>query len=205
MRVARHHNLRRDDDGRHWLLTVKHSPDLVRRYFHDSRYGGKAPALAAAIAYRDRLLATIPRWRIHSVRSARNTSGQIGVFLAEQRHGHRVDRYWTALWKEGDRHRRRAFSVKLHGSRRARGMATALRLEKVAAARRPLPELPPRAPLSNTGVLGVCRRVMQGVPVYVAVWREKGKQRMRGFSTRRYGEAKARALAVKTRHAMHEG
>jgi hypothetical protein len=46
---------------------------------------------------------------------------------------------------------------------------------------------------------------MRGVPVYVAVWREEGKQRMRGFSTNRYGEAKALALAVKTRRVMHKG
>jgi hypothetical protein len=84
-------------------------------------------------------------------------------------------------------------------------MAIALRREKVAAAHAPLPAPPPREPLSNTGVLGVCRRIMRGVPVYVAVWREEGKQRMRGFSARRYGEAKARALAEKTRRAMHKG
>jgi hypothetical protein len=203
--VARHHHLRRFDDVRHWLLTIKRSPDLVRRYFHDARYGGKAAALVVAIAHRDRLLATIPRWRIHYVRSARNTSGHIGVFMAEQRHGGRVDRFWTATWKERGRYRRRAFSVKLHGSRGAKAMAIALRREKVAAAHAPLPAPPPREPLSNTGVLGVCRRIMRGVPVYVAVWREEGKQRMRGFSARRYGEAKARALAEKTRRAMHKG
>jgi hypothetical protein len=202
--VARYHHLRRFDDERHWLLTIKRSPDLVRRSFHDARYGGKAAALAVAIAYRDRLLATIPRWRIHHQRSARNTSGHIGAFLAEQRHGRRVDQFWTATWKEGGRYRRRAFSVKLHG-RRAKAMAIALRREKAAAAYAPLPAPPPREPLSNTGVLGVCRRIMRGVPVYVAVWREEGKQRMRGFSARRYGEAKARALAEKTRRAMHKG
>jgi hypothetical protein len=203
--VARHHHLIRLDDRRSWQVTIKRSPGSVRRCFHDGRYGGKAAALAVAAAYRDRLLAAIPRWWIHSRRSARNTSGHIGVFLAEQRHGRRVDRFWTATWKDAGRHCRRAFSVKRHGSRRAKAMAIALRREKVAAARVPLPAPPPHNPLSNTGVLGVCRRIIQGVPVYVAVWREQGKQRMRGFSTRHYGEAKARALAVKTRRAMHEG
>lgn len=201
--MARHHHLRRLDDKRSWRLEIKRSPGSVRTCFHDARYGGKAAALAEAIAYRDRVLAAIPRWRIHSRPSVRNSSGHIGVFLAEQRHGSRVDRFWTAIWKEGGRYRRRAFSVKRHGSRDAKAMALVLRREKVAVARAPLPPPPPRGPLSNTGVLGVCRRIMRGVPVYVAVWREKGKQRMRGFSTRRYGEAKALALAVKTRRAMH--
>ncbi len=200
--MRKHHHIERADQSRYWIVVVKRSPGRLRRYFHDGRYGSKAAALAEAIAYRDQLLATIPRWRIHR-RSSRNKSGTIGVFLVEQRHGSRVDQRWTVTWKEDGHHRQRAFSVKHYGSRRAKALAVALRQEKLAAAQFEPPSLE-RIPLSNTGVLGVCRRIIAGVPVYVAVWREHGKQRMRGFSTSRYGETRARTLAIKTRHKMHK-
>ena len=200
--MPKHHHIQRVERHRSWLVAVKRSPRRIRRCFYDRRYGGKTAALAEAVAYRDLVLATLPDWGIHQRLSSRNKSGIIGVCFTQQHQGRRVYPFWTAYWKEDGRHHRRAFSVKRHGHRSAKALAVALRREKVAAAR---PELPPlaREPLSNTGVLGVCRRIIRGVPVYVAVWRENGKQRMRGFSATRYGDAKALTLAIETRRQNH--
>jgi hypothetical protein len=200
--VPKRHHIRRVERHRSWLVAVKRSPRRICRCFYDRRYGSKAAALAEAVAYRDLVLATMPGWGIHQRLSSRNKSGIIGVCFTQQHHGRRVAQFWTAYWKEDGRHQRRAFSVKRHGHRRAKALAVALRREKEAAAR---PEPPPiaRGPLSNTGVLGVCRRIIRGVPVYVAVWRENGKQRMRGFSATRHGDAKALTLAIETRRQKH--
>ncbi len=196
--ARRHHHIDRAKDGRYWQLLVKRSSKSIIKCFHDRRYGGKAAALAQAIAYRDRLLATIPNWPFHS-RSSRSSSGTIGVFLLNRKE---TTQRWAAAWKENGRYCRRAFSARLYGARRAKAMAVALRKQKVAAAR---PDPPPlhRKPLSNTGVIGVRRRLMHGDPFYVAFWSEDGKLHMRAFSAKFHGEARARALAIKTRRAMH--
>jgi AP2 domain len=57
---------------------------------------------------------------------------------------------------------------------------------------------------SSTGIIGVSRvgtRAPSGHLLfrYVASWYEKGRQVNRGFSVLKYGEAKARDLAVKAR------
>ncbi len=197
--MSRYHHIERAKAGRYWELRVRRSSKFIIKCFHDRRYGGKAAALAQAIAYRDRLLATIPNWAFHS-RSSRSTSGTIGVFLMDR---HAPTQRWTAEWKENGRRYRRTFSAKLYGARRAKALAVALRKEKIAAAR---PDPPPlrRKPLSNTGVIGVRRRLMHGDPYYIAFWTKNGKLHMRAFSVKVHGETRARALAIKTRRAMHK-
>jgi hypothetical protein len=195
--VPKRHHIQRIENRRCWSVEAKRSPLRIRKYFHDRRYGSKRAALAEAIAYRDRLLAKVPKWGVHQ-RSSKNKSGVIGVGLVERRFSGRVHRFWTATWKENGRSCARSFSVAVHGSRRAKALAVALRREKVAAARPEPPPLP-RKPLSSTGILGVFRRVIAGAPVYVAAWREHGRCRQRCFSTKRYGKAKALALAVRAR------
>ncbi len=71
---------------RGWQVHVCRGRKTVTKLFSDSRFGGKASARAAAIFFRDRLLATMgknptPLWRIE--RSARSNTGYLGVSRTE--------------------------------------------------------------------------------------------------------------------------
>lgn len=113
--------------------------EKFEKFFGDSACGGKRKALAAARQYRDELEAQFPpysRKEVAEIKSKRNTSGIVGVRLAEE-----VDRrwpnepvylYWVAQWspKPGVRKTKR-FSVDKYGEEDALRLAMKARKDGV--------------------------------------------------------------------------
>jgi hypothetical protein len=127
----RHLNVRRVDGlGEHgWVLKLTRRGHSRSQYFADSRYGGKARALEAALRRRDELTAAMPPAVRIKMRFSLNKSGVIGVSLQENQGGHR---YWVADWTElTGEHVRRRFSVTKLGEREARRRAVETRREAV--------------------------------------------------------------------------
>jgi hypothetical protein len=120
-----------------WEVRIRrrHVKDEV--FFSDREHGGKTGALDAAQKYRDKMDRDIPRYsrrEVAEIASKRNSSGVVGVRLAEKRVGRgedlRLYKFWTAFWSPAPgRRKSRAFSVEKFGEEEAYKLA-------VAAARR---------------------------------------------------------------------
>ncbi len=115
----------------------------VSKFFSDSSHKGKAKALAAARAHRDKLVKKLgpAESGAHDVPSSRNTSGVVGVRRREAIR--ETDSYiyyhyfWEASWTDADGERqKRNFSVNKYGEEEAKTMALAARKKGVAAAKR---------------------------------------------------------------------
>jgi hypothetical protein len=196
-----HHIQRMGRSYPQWEVRVTRRHRTIRKCFTDGRHGGKARALAQAIAYRDQLLAAMPAASHAKIRYKRNTSGTVGVHLVIDHTKSGVRRRWSAVWFEDGRPHKRTFSVEKLGYHAAKALAVATRKAKtstLAKWRRRMPAT--NNAWSNTGVVGVRRRVAHRdkqtlVLHYVAYWHSKGRQHARSFSARKYGEEKAFALA----------
>lgn len=115
----------------------------ISKFFSDSSNKGKTKALAAARAYRDDMLTKIGPANTgpHTVPSARNTSGIVGVRRREAIR--ETDDYlyyhyfWEASWTdaEGERQKRN-FSVNKHGEEEAKSQALSARKRGLAATKR---------------------------------------------------------------------
>ena len=137
--MARHRNITRVDNDTNrthrWLVTVQRRGEILVRSFADGIYGGKKQALAAAVAYRNLLLAHYSQlehrvW-VRSRLRKNNTSGIPGVgryeVLVNPRNGRR-DAFWQAAWvNEQGLSRKRKFAVSRYGERLAKRLAIAER------------------------------------------------------------------------------
>lgn len=109
-----------------WLVRVQRRNRSHHRYFSDNVHGGKRSALAAAKAYRETLLNTLPeltRSEVCKIRKKNNRSGVSGVSRHEApgrtptspRH-----LFWLAQWPiGGGKAKQRKFSIKRYGERGA--------------------------------------------------------------------------------------
>ncbi len=133
-----HRNITRVDDdakGMHaWIVTVQRQDERVSRPFSDGVHGGRKEALAAAIAYRDLLLARHSQFEhqvwVRSRLRRNNVSGIPGVGRYETLNPKTKHRtiFWLATWvDEHGRSRKRKFSVPYHGEHRAKQLAIAER------------------------------------------------------------------------------
>ncbi|HEY3778941.1 MAG TPA: AP2/ERF family transcription factor [Rhizomicrobium sp.] len=117
-----------------WKVSIQRHGKRKSKYFSDRKCGGKAKALAAAKAYRNSVLATVPdaayvRW-LRDNRHPPNTSGIVGVARYRVRSGKKMVVVWDAFWGDvdGTRHRRR-FYVSTYGEKGAKALACAARRE----------------------------------------------------------------------------
>ncbi|OYV07153.1 MAG: hypothetical protein CFE26_02465 [Verrucomicrobiales bacterium VVV1] len=114
-----------------WQVRLQRGGVRHARYFPDRASGGSQQSLAAAVAWRDELLANLADERQTRVcaTSARNSSGVIGVSRVIIRSGDGVEYlFWQASWTpvQGRRQSIR-FSVRRHGDEAAFQLAVAAR------------------------------------------------------------------------------
>ena len=112
---------------------------VTEKFFSDSIFGGKRKALAAARKLRDKLekeSSHYSRKEVARIKSVRNTSGVVGVRLAEEVKldlpSKPVYRYWVAQWSpEPGVRRTRRFSINKYGDKAAYKKAVAARKKGV--------------------------------------------------------------------------
>lgn len=112
---------------------------VTEQFFSDSIYGGKRKALDAAKELRDELeeeYRHYSRKEVARIKSVRNTSGVVGVRLAEEIKSdlpsQPVYRYWVAQWSPSPGVRKtRRFSVNKYGDKAAYRKAVAARKKGV--------------------------------------------------------------------------
>lgn len=137
--------IQRLDTSRHaWKVQIKRAKVRKHKYFPDTLYGGREPALAAAKAWREHMLAEMdgPGYEVwkreHTLAS--NTTGIPGVFrgVAGHKRGGEIVQtpYWQGYWTDMDGKRQiRVFSILAHGEDGAKALAVQARrqgLEQVA-------------------------------------------------------------------------
>jgi hypothetical protein len=117
-----------------WLVTVQRRNRIYNRHFTDSVYGGKAKALAAAIAYRAGLIQRLPvltKREFCAITKKNNISGISGVSRHEapgRTPNSPRQVFWLAQWPVGNyRAKKRKFSVKKYGEEGAFRRAVAAR------------------------------------------------------------------------------
>jgi hypothetical protein len=149
--------------ARGWTVAMRRHHVSYRRFFSDARWGGKAEARAAALAYRAELEQRVPRpsrARIADKLRRNNTSGIPGVSRSVRRDRSGRERVrWAASWtpEPGGRPKSRLFDVSRYGEPRAKALAVEVRrlamrkLEQelhvpARGPRRPGPARPPSVP-----------------------------------------------------------
>ena len=122
-----------------YQLRFQRRGNVVDKFYSDGSHGGKTKALAAARKHRDELEKKhkpYSRKEIAKIRSEKNTSGVVGVRLAEEKSVSGEWEYtyyfWVAQWspKPGVRKTKR-FSVSKYGDEEAYKMAVAARQKGV--------------------------------------------------------------------------
>ncbi len=111
-----------------YYVRITHRGQTNQKYFPDKSLGGKSKSLSAARAYRDKLLAKLPKYKQEQAsRKRRNVlkSGVTGVTHVVSRSGdNKTYEYWQAAWVDGEGKRRTAkFSISRYGSDDALGRA----------------------------------------------------------------------------------
>jgi len=99
-------------------------------FFADKKHGGREPALAAAQAHYLKLRQKLGmprqrsrRWNAQVVRR-KGRSGIHGVQRVVDRRSKRLRKYWKATWSpELGKVRRKQFSIRKHGEKKARQLA----------------------------------------------------------------------------------
>jgi hypothetical protein len=135
----------RVDVGHHaWKVSVKRANKLLHKYFTDWEHGGTVPALAAALAYRDKLVEQVTDadyeiWKREQLRP-NNTSGTPGVgrYVTRASKNTKQRNYyvWQAYYQDLDGKRRsKGFSESLHGKQGAYELALQFRREGLEGVR----------------------------------------------------------------------
>ena len=118
-----------------WIVVLTRNRESFRKHFTDGVHGGREQALAAAIAYRDEIVARfapLKRSEYVSVLRKNNTSGHPGVRLNRDGEGNPL--YWAASWvpRAGAKAKVVKFSVAKYGFDRAKELAVRARADGVA-------------------------------------------------------------------------
>lgn len=118
-----------------WIVVLTRNRESFRKHFTDGVHGGREQALAAAIGYRDEIVARfapLKRSEYVSVLRKNNTSGHPGVRLNRDAEGNPL--YWAASWVPyaGAKAKVVKFSVAKYGFERAKELAVRARADGVA-------------------------------------------------------------------------
>ena len=113
-----------------FFVRLQRKGKIRSAFFTDLMHGGQAEALAAAQIFYENLLAKIGPPRNQSrrwwaqLRRRKGSSNVVGVQKSVSRRGKRPVIYWKATWSpEPYVVRRKSFSVKKHGARKAKLLA----------------------------------------------------------------------------------
>lgn len=113
-----------------YFVRVQRRGKIHSAFFSDIKHGGRAQALAAAQQHYRKLLAKLglaklmPRRRWAEIRRRKGSSSIVGVQEMVVRREGRVRKYWKAIWSpEPYVVRRKVFSVRKYGARKARRLA----------------------------------------------------------------------------------
>lgn len=116
-----------------WNVRIVKDEQMHSRLFSDGVCGGKGKALRVARSYRDKLHQKLFKRPVSERReirfsNARNTTGVVGVSLSIRKRRSGTYEYYVATWcpKKGNQ-ARKAFSVNLHGRRKAFRLAREFR------------------------------------------------------------------------------
>jgi len=102
-----------------WQVRVRRDGERQTKFFADARHGGREGALAAAVEYRDEVLAAVADTPARPRRAWSNT-GVVGLSVREKQEGDEAKPYVQINWIGSDGKRRAAsFSVGKWGLRRA--------------------------------------------------------------------------------------
>ena len=109
--------------GRHpthgWQVRVRRDGERLSKFFADSKYESREAAVEAAIAYRDKLMASIPEGPTKP-RKAWSNTGVVGLSVREKTDGGRSKLYVQLNWVNAEGKRKAgSFSVEKWGLRRA--------------------------------------------------------------------------------------
>ncbi len=131
-----------DKKNHGFYVRITHNGTLYQRYFPDKASGGKNKALGKAKAYRDEVVAKLPKYKQEAIASRRKKILQSGVtgvthVVAKAPGGKKVYEYWQAAWDDAGGSRRTAkFSISRYGQKEALEMAKKARNKGVRSARR---------------------------------------------------------------------
>lgn len=123
-----------------WIVTVQRRKQIWRQSFSDRSFGGKSKALAAAKAFRDRILRQHPpmtRAEYCQIKRRNNQSGAAGVcryaYLDGSDNKAGANGYWLAFWTlASGKSKRMKFSIRRFGERGALKRAVRARKQAVA-------------------------------------------------------------------------
>ena len=121
-----------------FYVRITHRGKGHQKYFPDKSLGGKSKALKAARAYRDSLLAKMPKYKQAAAAKKKRRikrSGIVGVtHVISKSPKDKIYEYWQAAWVDADGHRRTAkFSISRYGEAQALDLAKKARAEAVRA------------------------------------------------------------------------
>ncbi|MDF1753208.1 MAG: AP2 domain-containing protein [Verrucomicrobiales bacterium] len=129
-----------DKKNHGYYVRITHKGQRYQKYFPDKSNGGKAKALRAAKAYRDEILAKLPKDKQDAASRKKRRikkSGITGVthVVSKSVKGKNYD-YWQAAWvDESNRRKTAKFSIARYGEEKALKMAKKARREGVSGQR----------------------------------------------------------------------
>ncbi len=124
-----------------FYVRITHRGNTHQKYFPDKSSGGKTKALKLARAYRDELLAKMPKYKQEmAARKKRKAlkSGVVGVTHVVSKVGDDKEyQYWQAAWADENGKRRTAkFSISRYGKDKALDMAIKARNKALRAVKK---------------------------------------------------------------------
>lgn len=123
-----------------FYVRITHRGKNHQKYFPDKSLGGKPKALKAARAYRDELLAKMPKYKQEAAARKKRSiekSGVVGVtHVVSKSPTGTVYEYWQAAWVDAEEKRKTAkFSITRFGADKALQMAKKARKSGVKGKR----------------------------------------------------------------------
>jgi len=120
-----------------WHVTISRQRKRFSKYFSDGIYGGKRKALAAAMRYREEVLANNPPFALRQfceIVKRNNRCGISGISrIANTRKNGVLCWYWNARWSpEPYKSQSKKFSIARHGEEKAFKMAVRYRKKMLA-------------------------------------------------------------------------
>ncbi|MEM7144179.1 MAG: AP2 domain-containing protein [Verrucomicrobiota bacterium] len=111
-----------------FYVRITHKGKTTQKFFPDKSLGGKAKALKAAQAFRDSLVAKLPKTKQEAASRPKRKvlkSGVVGVtHVVSRAKGRNEYAYWQAAWNDSRGRRRTAkFSISRYGKKKALDMA----------------------------------------------------------------------------------
>lgn len=118
--------------ARLWMVYIKRHRKSFVRHFPDGVYGGRASALAMAMAYREALQRLFPPLTMLEHRTKPRSNNKSGIPGVRPRYEKGRLKDWAAFCAGDGQTHQRYFSVKAHGDDGAKALAIATRMEWIA-------------------------------------------------------------------------